>query len=254
MRRSGPPWSTLGASAPVPPADLAAAVQSAAVADAEPGEAVEDCMHPNPRMTLRAAVLAAASTDGYLTAATQSADLWGRSGRSRGCDSGRPRPRSAATAHHLLSEAPPRWRAHSLGVHSPSTSWLAQARVPPAAAAALALARMTAVRKPDGGVRGIIIATGDVFRRLVSRALAKTWVSTFDAATRPFQHALSARSGMDALVARLRIALETFLGRAQRLRYRVEGRLPSQAPPGCPCTLAVCMVVLRATISVLLVG
>eukprot|EP00439_Symbiodinium_sp_Y106_P060789 s3710_g9.t1 len=60
---------------------------------------------------------------------------------------------------------------------------------------------MTAVRKPDGGVRGIIIATGDVFRRLVSRALAKTWVSTFDAATRPFQHALSARSGMDALVA-----------------------------------------------------
>ena len=67
--------TTLAASAPVPPADLAAAVQSAAVADAEPGEAVEDCMHPNPRMTLRAAVLAAASTDGYLTAATQSAFL-----------------------------------------------------------------------------------------------------------------------------------------------------------------------------------
>eukprot|EP00439_Symbiodinium_sp_Y106_P087244 s60_g43.t1 len=66
---------------------------------------------------------------------------------------------------------------------------------------------MTALRKPDGGIRGI--ATGDVFRRLVSRALAKTWASTFDAATRPFQHALSARSGMDALVARLRMALET---------------------------------------------
>ena len=32
---------------------------------------------------------------------------------------------------------------------------------------------------------------------------------SFDEATRPFQHALSARSGMDALVARLRVALET---------------------------------------------
>ena len=39
--------------------------------------------------------------------------------------------------------------------------------------------------------------------------MAKTWAATFDEATRPFQHALSARSGMDALVARLRVALET---------------------------------------------
>ena len=88
-----------------------------------------------------------------------------------------------------------------------AASALAKARVPPVVSAALALARMTALRKPDGGVRGI--AAGDVFRRLVSRALAKTWAATFDEATRPYQQALSARSGMDALVARLRIALET---------------------------------------------
>ena len=88
-----------------------------------------------------------------------------------------------------------------------AASVLAQARDPPAVAVALALARMTALQKPDGGVRGI--ATGDVFRRLVSKALAKTWASTFDEATRPYQHALSARTGMDALVARLRIALGT---------------------------------------------
>ena len=88
-----------------------------------------------------------------------------------------------------------------------AASVLAHARVPPAVVAALALARMTALQKPDGGVRGI--ATGDVFRRLVSRALAKTWASTFDEAARPYQHALSARTGMDALVAHLRIALET---------------------------------------------
>ena len=86
-------------------------------------------------------------------------------------------------------------------------AYAAKARVPPVVSAALALARMTALRKPDRGVRGI--ATGDVFRRLVSRALAKTWAATFDEATRPYQHALSARSGMDALVARLRVALET---------------------------------------------
>ena len=85
--------------------------------------------------------------------------------------------------------------ADGLELLAHAASALAQARVPPAAAAANALARMTALRKPDGGIR--CIATGDVFRRLVSRALAKTSASTFDAATRPFQHA--ARSGMDAL-------------------------------------------------------
>ena len=96
---------------------------------------------------------------------------------------------------------------HFLELLAYAASALAKARVPPVVSAALALARMTALRKPDGGVRGI--ATGDVFRRLVSRALAKTWAATFDEATRPYQHALSARSGMDALVARLRVALET---------------------------------------------
>ena len=111
---------------------------------------------------------------------------------------------SGARAEHfklLLSDA------DGLELLMHAASVLAQARVPPAVAAALALARMTALKKPDGGVRGI--ATGDVFRRLVSRALAKTWASTFDEATRPYQHALNARTGMDALVTRLRIALET---------------------------------------------
>ena len=37
--------------------------------------------------------------------------------------------------------------------------------------AAVRLGRMTALQKPDGGVRGIIV--GDYFRRLVSRTLAK---------------------------------------------------------------------------------
>ena len=83
---------------------------------------------------------------------------------------------------------------------------LANADVPADIASGLALARLTALRKPDGGVRGI--ATGDVFRRLVSRALAKTWAHVFDEATRPFQYALQARAGTDALAAHVRTVLE----------------------------------------------
>ena len=53
--------------------------------------------------------------------------------------------------------------ADGLELPAYAASALAKARVPPVVSAALALARMTALRKPDGGVRGI--ATGDVFRR-----------------------------------------------------------------------------------------
>ena len=52
------------------------------------------------------------------------------------------------------------------------------------------------------------IATGDVFRRLVSRALAKGWATTFDRATHPYQFALQARAGTDALAAHVRVALD----------------------------------------------
>ena len=81
---------------------------------------------------------------------------------------------------------------------------LARARVP----------GMTALQKPDGGVRGI--ATGGHISTVPSSALAKTppqkkktWAATFDETTCLYQHALSARTCMDALVAGLRIALDT---------------------------------------------
>ena len=44
---------------------------------------------------------------------------------------------------------------------------LARVEIPRDVAEGIALTRMTAIRKPGGGVRGI--ATGDMFRRLVSR-------------------------------------------------------------------------------------
>ena len=70
---------------------------------------------------------------------------------------------------------------HALELLASAATRLANAQVPANVVPGLALARLTALRKPDGGVRGI--ATGDVFRRLVSRALAKGWATTFDRAT-----------------------------------------------------------------------
>jgi len=85
-----------------------------------------------------------------------------------------------------------------------ASTLLAKARVPVDVCRALAMARLTALRKPDGGVRGI--ATGDMFRRLVSKALAREWANKFDQATRPFQFALQARAGTDTLAVRAALA------------------------------------------------
>ena len=48
--------------------------------------------------------------------------------------------------------------------------------------------RMTALRKLDGGVSGIVV--GDLFRRLVSRTLAKQFAQQVEDATAPFQFEL----------------------------------------------------------------
>eukprot|EP00959_Pyramimonas_sp_CCMP1952_P154945 3241691-Pyramimonas_sp.AAC.1 len=72
---------------------------------------------------------------------------------------------------------------------------LAEARVPSPIAGALALCKMTALQKPDNAERGI--ATGDVFRQLVTRALAQQFAEQLAGATTPFQFALAARAGTD---------------------------------------------------------
>ena len=82
----------------------------------------------------------------------------------------------------------------------------ARAHAPQAELDAIALSRLTALRKPSGGVRGI--ATGGVFRRLVSRALARAFCGELDEATRPFQFALQTRAGTASLAAMLRAAVE----------------------------------------------
>ena len=101
----------------------------------------------------------------------------------------------------LLQDIP----AQELLAHA--ATQLAHPLGPAEVAAAVAMARLTAFQKPDGGVRGI--ATGDAFRRLVARALAKQWGTTLDHATRPYQYALQSRAGTDAIVATVRAALDS---------------------------------------------
>ena len=72
-----------------------------------------------------------------------------------------------------------------------------QADVPASIGEAFALGRMTALRKDNGKVRGIV--TGNTFRRIASRALAMQFAEAFQVATAPFQYALSTRAGMDAM-------------------------------------------------------
>ena len=82
----------------------------------------------------------------------------------------------------------------------------AAAEVPTEVSEALALARLTSLSKPNGGVRGI--ATGDTFRRLVSRALARQFAQKFNEATSSFQFALQTRAGTDCLAGLLRAATD----------------------------------------------
>ena len=74
---------------------------------------------------------------------------------------------------------------------------LAQATLPSEISAALMSARLTALTKPDGGVR--CIATGCTLRRLVARTLAKQFMKEFEQECAPFQFALSTRTGTDCV-------------------------------------------------------
>ena len=110
---------------------------------------------------------------------------------------------SGATAEHykvLLDDE------DGLSLLTAALELLAQGRVPEAIIDAISTARLTALSKPNGGVRGI--ATGEVLRRLTSRVLARQYAEIFDTATRPYQYALRTRAGTDCLAAILRTASE----------------------------------------------
>ena len=83
---------------------------------------------------------------------------------------------------------------------------LARAQLPATIAQALGLGRLIAIRKPAGGVRGIVV--GDYLRRLVARTLAQHFAPAFDVATRPHQYALATRAGTEALAHSLQLECE----------------------------------------------
>ena len=76
-------------------------------------------------------------------------------------------------------------------------SLLATGNIPTEVLEGFRLGRLTALRKPDGGVRGIVV--GDIVRRLVARSMAKQIAKKVEQATSPFQYALSAKAGSECV-------------------------------------------------------
>ena len=70
-----------------------------------------------------------------------------------------------------------------------------RADIPAAAVDVLALGRLTALRKYNGRVRGIL--TGSVFRTVASHCLAIQFAEVFKLATAPFQFALDTHARSD---------------------------------------------------------
>ena len=74
---------------------------------------------------------------------------------------------------------------------------LAQGEVPQEALDGIRMGRITALSKPDGGVRGIVV--GDILRRLVARTISKQFMKEAEEATAPYQYALSTRAGCECV-------------------------------------------------------
>ena len=75
--------------------------------------------------------------------------------------------------------------------------FFATASIPEEILEALRVGRLTALQKPNGGVRGIV--AGDVFRRLVARTMAQQLGPEIERATSPFQYALSTIAGTECI-------------------------------------------------------
>ena len=84
---------------------------------------------------------------------------------------------------------------------------LSVGRVPDAILQAIRLGRLTALQKPDGGVRGIVV--GDIIRRLVARTMAKQIAKKVEAATAPFQYALKTKAGCECVAHVLQTLTDT---------------------------------------------
>ena len=73
---------------------------------------------------------------------------------------------------------------------------LARAQAPAAAVEGVRMGRITALKKPNGGIREIVV--GDILRRLVARTMAKQMAARVEAATAPFRCALTTKAGCES--------------------------------------------------------
>ena len=73
----------------------------------------------------------------------------------------------------------------------------AQGNIPPSINDALTVGGLTAQRKDNGKIRGIV--AGDVVRRHIGRTLAQQFSQEIEGACAPFQYALSTRAGTDCV-------------------------------------------------------
>ena len=74
---------------------------------------------------------------------------------------------------------------------------LAKGFIPSEAHAAIRLGAITALKKPTGVIRGIVV--GDFVRRLVARPIAQQVSEDVEQATKPFQFALRTRAGCECV-------------------------------------------------------
>ena len=86
-------------------------------------------------------------------------------------------------------------------------SFLARGDVPPLIIDVIRASKLTALRKNNGGVRGIV--AGEVIRKLVARTVAQQLGPAVEAATSPFQFALSTKPGCECVAHCIQALCET---------------------------------------------
>ena len=74
---------------------------------------------------------------------------------------------------------------------------VSRAHIPPAVQEAIRLGRLTALQKANGGVR--VFVAGDIVRRFVARTMSQQLMESVQAATAPFQYAMSTKSGCECI-------------------------------------------------------
>ena len=101
---------------------------------------------------------------------------------------------SGMTAEHLF---PLLDNERDSAVFGRVATLMVRGEVPTSALEGIRLGRLTALKKPDGGVRGIVV--GDIMRRLVARTISKQVAKEAEQATAPFQYALSTKAGCECV-------------------------------------------------------